>query len=213
MTPARTALAALLVIFAVASGAAGVLLVTAAPAATGADAGQLPDAGPVPAGEKGRGVVHRPDERRLEPGAPRRLLIGSAGLRAPVVPVGAGADGQLVIPQEPGTVGWWIGSAPAGARDGSTLLAGHVDSARGGLGALAVLRTLPVGTRMVLTDVFGVRHTYRMAARRTYPKADLPRDLLGGGKRPRLVLVTCGGPFDEARHRYRDNLVVYAVSA
>jgi hypothetical protein len=33
------------------------------------------------------------------------------------------------------------------------------------------------------------------------------------GTDPRLILVTCGGPFDQARHRYRDNLIVYAVPA
>jgi hypothetical protein len=27
---------------------------------------------------------------------------------------------------------------------------------------------------------------------------------------PRLVLVTCGGSFDPVRHRYQDNLIIYA---
>jgi sortase family protein len=231
-TRSRTPLAALLATLAVASGAAGGLLLATAPEATGADVGQVPVAVAVAGSDRAAppadprslerprsapaGLPRRPRDTtpsRARPGAPARLLIDSVGLGAAVVPVGAHGDGQLVLPEEPRTVGWWVGSAPAGHRRGSTVLAGHVDSASGGLGALAVLRTLPVGARIVLADVFGTRHAYRVAARRSYPKATLPSAVLGGGQGPRLVLVTCGGPFDEARRSYRDNLVVYAVPA
>ena len=224
MTPgrSRTPLAALLVTLAVACGAAGGLLLTAAPEATGADAGRVPvgvvvAAGTGPAAPDSRSLEHprapRAARPRPQPGAPARLLIGSARLRAPVVPVGDRGDGQLALPEDPGTVGWWVGSAPAGDPRGSTVLAGHVDSASAGLGALAVLRTLPVGTAVVLVDAFGTRHPYRVAARRSYPKTALPGDVLHARHVPRLVLITCGGPFDQARHSYRDNLVIYAVPA
>ena len=224
MTPgrSRTPLAALLVTLAVACGAAGGLLLTAAPEATGADAGRVPvgvvvAAGTGPAAPDSRSLEHprapRAARPRPQPGAPARLLIGSARLRAPVVPVGDRGDGQLALPEDPGTVGWWVGSAPAGDPRGSTVLAGHIDSASAGLGALAVLRTLPVGTAVVLVDAFGTRHPYRVAARRSYPKTALPGDVLHARHVPRLVLITCGGPFDQARHSYRDNLVIYAVPA
>ena len=224
MTPgrSRTPLAALLVTLAVACGAAGGLLLTAAPEATGADAGRVPvgvvvAAGTGPAAPDSRSLEHprapRAARPRPQPGAPARLLIGSARLRAPVVPVGDRGDGQLALPEDPGTVGWWVGSAPAGDPRGSTVLAGHIDSASAWLGALAVLRTLPVGTAVVLVDAFGTRHPYRVAARRSYPKTALPGDVLHARHVPRLVLITCGGPFDQARHSYRDNLVIYAVPA
>jgi hypothetical protein len=45
------------------------------------------------------------------------------------------------------------------------------------------------------------------------PKEELPADVYSRRGRPRLVLVTCGGPFDEARRHYRDNVVVTAVPA
>ena len=41
----------------------------------------------------------------------------------------------------------------------------------------------------------------------------LPREVLRARGVPRLVLITCGGPFDQVRRSYRDNLVVYAVPA
>jgi hypothetical protein len=45
------------------------------------------------------------------------------------------------------------------------------------------------------------------------PKEKLPTDIYSRRGRPRLVLVTCGGPFDEATRHYRDNVVVTAVPA
>lgn len=65
----------------------------------------------------------------------------------------------------------------------------------------------------MLADVFGSRHVYGVAARRSYSKYDLPADVIRGGSRPRLTMVTCGGPFDEDRRSYRDNVVVYAMPA
>jgi hypothetical protein len=62
---------------------------------------------------------------------------------------------------------------------------------------------------VVLTDVFGDRHTYTVTARRTYPKYALPRSVFAADAP--LVLITCGGPFDEDRGTYRDNIVVYAA--
>jgi hypothetical protein len=78
-----------------------------------------------------------------------------------------------------------------------------------GFGALAELRDVTMGSRVLLTDTFGDRHTYRVTARRTYPKYALPRSVFSGAP---LVLITCGGPFDQEHGHYRDNIVVYATA-
>jgi hypothetical protein len=144
-------------------------------------------------------------------GPPVRLSIPSGDVTAPVVPIGVRPDRSLALPDSPRTVGWWIGSAAAGDRRDGTLLAGHVDSAEQGLGALAALRDLPVGARIVVTDAFGVRHGYAVTARRSYPKYALPRSVFEIAGHPGLTLVTCGGPFDRQAGQYRDNVVVYAA--
>ena len=54
----------------------------------------------------------------------------------------------------------------------------------------------------------GLKHAYQVSARRTYNKYALPRSVFTGAP---LVLITCGGPFDEEHGRYRDNIVVYAT--
>lgn len=147
------------------------------------------------------------------PAPPARFRLSGARVGAPVVPVGVRPDGELRVPEAPREVGWWVGSAPAGAARGSTVLVGHVDSARDGIGTFAALRDVAVGARVELADAFGGTHPYRVEARRTYPKYALPRDVFRVGGDARLVLITCGGPFDSSAGRYRDNVVVYAVPA
>ena len=91
------------------------------------------------------------------------------------------------------------------------LIAGHVDSAARGPGAFFRLKEARVGDRITITSRSGSVRTYRVVSLRTMPKAQLPTDIYSTRGRPRLALVTCGGPFLEAAGHYRDNVVVIAV--
>ncbi len=65
---------------------------------------------------------------------------------------------------------------------------------------------------MQTTD--GVAASYRVTGRHFYSKADgLPAELFPLGGRPRLVLITCGGEFDQATGSYEENVVVAADPA
>jgi hypothetical protein len=142
---------------------------------------------------------------------PTRLVIDSMRVSAPVVPVGVDAGGGLTIPDDPATIGWWRGGAAPGSPVGTTLVAGHVDSARLGRGALFHLSQAPIGT-VVTISADGHRQSYRVTARRRYLKKELPwRSLFAQTAAPRLVLVTCGGNFDHRTRHYTDNVVVLAV--
>jgi hypothetical protein len=141
---------------------------------------------------------------------PVRLDLPGRAVTAPVVPVGTGADGALVIPDPPQTVGWWAPGALAGSGSGTVVVAGHVDSRLEGVGALAVLPDLTVGEDAVLTGERGAVLRYRVVARREFVKAALPPDTFDRTGAPRLVLITCGGRFDRAIRSYEDNIVVYA---
>jgi hypothetical protein len=142
---------------------------------------------------------------------PARLLVPALGVDAPVDPVGVTDRGDLVIPEEVDRVGWYrFGPAP-GAPAGSVVVAGHVDSARQGRGALFDLRSLAVGARIDLVTESGRTLRYRVTGRETIAKRRLPTErLFDRDGAPRLVVVTCGGPFDRATSAYRDNLVVAA---
>jgi hypothetical protein len=62
-----------------------------------------------------------------------------------------------------------------------------------------------------VTVAGGGTATYRVVSVRSYPKTALPTNVWSLRGPRRLVLVTCGGPFDEAAGHYRDNIVLTAV--
>jgi sortase family protein len=172
-----------------------------------------PDAGTVPAA-----AVTTPVAPRVSSGvtrepvaaafSPTGVTIAALRVSAPVDPVGVTAGGELSIPDDPARLGWWIGSAGPGSPRGTVLLAGHVDTAADGRGALFELEKLRMGA------LIGVRAgatvvTYRAVARRSYGKSRLPADLFDADTAARLVLVTCGGEFRDGS--YNDNVVLYAV--
>jgi hypothetical protein len=59
----------------------------------------------------------------------------------------------------------------------------------------------------------GRTYRYRVVAVQDYLKRKLPPGVYSLRGRPRLVLVTCGGPFIESQGHYRDNVVVVAIPA
>jgi LPXTG-site transpeptidase (sortase) family protein len=142
---------------------------------------------------------------------PTRVVLPD-GTAAPVVPVGLHPDGALVIPDDVRTVGWWTGGSEAGEAYGSVVVAGHVDSAAQGIGVFAALRRLKAG-QVVELQRDGHRLRYRIASATQVPQAELSAraGIFSVDGEPRLVLITCGGPFDRERHRYQDNLVVVAT--
>jgi Sortase domain len=142
---------------------------------------------------------------------PVRVAIPALGVDAPVVPVGVAADGALGIPARPAVVGWWAGGSSPGRGFGATVLVGHVDSAAAGPGALFRLQAIRPGA-VVTVIAAGRPWRYVVQAIRAYPKATLPAARVFGQQvAPRLVIVTCGGPFDAATGHYLDNIVVWAV--
>jgi hypothetical protein len=144
------------------------------------------------------------------PAAPIHVALPALAIDAPVVPIGVQAGGGLAIPDDPKVVGWWQDGARPGDSGGTVVLAGHVDTARDGAGALFPLTHVLPGQHIVLTTSHGA-HDYHISAMRSYLKADLPTDVFATTGQPRLILITCAGFFDSRTKQYADNLVVYAL--
>ncbi len=145
--------------------------------------------------------------------APVALALPRLGVRADVLPVTT-TDGVLGVPTDPADVGWWTGSARPGAPAGSVVIDGHVDSAVTGLGALSALVDVRTDDVVTMTNQAGTTYRYRIYAREAYSKHQpLPAALFATAGPARLVLITCGGPFDEATRSYEFNVVVLAAPA
>ncbi len=144
--------------------------------------------------------------------APTRLRIEALALDAPVIPVGVDERGELAIPADVDTVGWYRYGSAAGSATGSVVLAGHVDSAQQGVGAFRALWSAEPGTMIHLDRNNGGPLTYRVVSRETFGKNAIPLTaLFATTGAPRLTLITCGGPFDSESLSYTDNVVVTAV--
>lgn len=144
--------------------------------------------------------------------APTRVRIADLGVNAPVQAVGIDlSTGALAVPVNIQRTGWFRDGAAPGDRTGSVLIAGHVDSARSGVGAFGPLKRATARTRIQVTTADGRTRTYRVTTVRTYEKSQLPANIYSTRGSARLVLVTCGGPFNAQTGSYRDNVVVTAV--
>lgn len=141
---------------------------------------------------------------------PNRFQAPAAGIDLSVVPVGVADNGLMVLPETISQVGWYEFGARPADRAGSTVLAGHVDTIREGLGPLARLRDLEPGSELIVSAQQADPRRYRVASVRRISKARvrLP-ELFARDGAERLVVITCGGPFDR-RTGYRDNVVVVA---
>jgi sortase family protein len=145
---------------------------------------------------------------------PTRVRVPALDIDAPVYPVKISVPkGALDVPPLIHRAGWWLDGMTPGSRTGSTLIAGHVDSAKAGLGAFGPLREARPGQTVQVTTKNGQRRTYRIVSVQVMLKEKLPPSIYSRLGRPRLTLVTCGGPFDPSVGHYRDNVVVTAVPA
>jgi sortase (surface protein transpeptidase) len=143
---------------------------------------------------------------------PVRLELPGSGVDAPVDPVGVEPNGAMTLPADVGRVGWYRFGPTPGGTEGTAVLAGHVDDREQGLGALSPLRGVEPGTEVLVTDAAGAGTRWRVVSRELIDKQVLPlAELFARSGPPRLVLLTCGGPFLPALGSYRDNVVVVAV--
>ncbi|PZW03324.1 Sortase family protein [Micromonospora phaseoli] len=147
-----------------------------------------------------------------EPVPPVRLRIPEIEVTARVNPVGVNErTGEFEVPPSVDQIGWYRYGPGLEAEAGSVVIAGHVDSAEQGRGAFYRLRDLAPGDTLTATGADGTERTYRVVAREEYDKTKIPLErYFARDGRPRLTLITCGGPFDADARRYRDNIVVTA---
>ncbi|MGQ5262257.1 class F sortase [Micromonospora sp. ZYX-F-536] len=146
---------------------------------------------------------------------PVRLVIPEIDVTATVNAVGINErTNEFDVPPSVDQIGWYRYGPGLEAGAGSVVIAGHVDSAAQGRGAFFRLRELDQGDTLTATGSDGTARRYRVVAREEYAKTRIPLDrYFARDGKPRLTLITCGGPFDATARRYRDNIVVTAVPA
>jgi hypothetical protein len=164
----------------------------------------------IPQPAAGRGIRHG-HRQVAEPAMPAVLPVGAESVTIPSLQVTAAATpetvraGQLGVPADPARVGWWMPSTA------ELVIDGHVDAAATGPGALFRTGSLRPGAAITVKTTVGSEH-WTVDGVRTYRKGYMPAGLFAGYG-PRLVIITCGGPFDYVTRHYDDNVVAYASLA
>ncbi len=143
---------------------------------------------------------------------PTRVRIDRLNVDAPVQPAGIDMRvGALAVPTNVRRTGWWRDGAAPGDAFGTTLIAGHIDSRVQGAGAFKTLSRARAGMQILVTTSDGRVRPYRVTANARVLKDRLPAGIFTQRGTAKLVLVTCGGPFNARTGHYRDNIVVTAV--
>ncbi|GAB3492948.1 hypothetical protein GCM10027572_19670 [Flexivirga lutea] len=181
-----------------------------APSASGAAAAPSPSDGGAAAAQTSAAAAEQSNGEDELP-APSHLTIRRLGISMRVIPRGVSKDGQMAIPADPDTVGWYEYGPKPGAPQGTPVLAAHIDADGYGLGPFARLVNLRRGDRVDVT-AGRTKLSYRVQTVTAIakPDVDLPNLFATTGS-PQLHLVTCGGSYDYSTHHYRDNIVVTAV--
>jgi hypothetical protein len=141
---------------------------------------------------------------------PASLTIPAIGVRADgIKDLGLTSGGELEVPGDATTVGWFTG-APSPGEAGPAVLAAHVDYKHVS-GAFSRLKELRPGEQAKVGRTDGRTAVFTVYRVERYAKAEFPTDqVYGDTADPELRLITCGGAFDHSSGNYLDNVVVYA---
>lgn len=159
----------------------------------------------------------------VKPGVPVTVIAGDHQLRAPVSANRLHADGSLYVPPDSRAVSWASQDMAPGSEHGTIILVGHINY-RGVEGAFSDLASYRVGQIITLVLADGRRMKYAVAA----PPIEVNKDkvgqrrqelfdqthsygLPGHPKSGRLLLLSCGGVFDNRTGHYESNIFVYAL--
>jgi Sortase domain len=156
-------------------------------------------------------------------GVPVKVIVPEHKLNAPVSSNRLNADGSLYVPDDPRAVSWASQDVAPGTGHGTIILVAHID--KGGVaGAFSDLADYRVGQGITLVLADGRQMRYAVAAEpievnkdKLYPRRQELFDqthsyaLPGRPKTGRLLLLSCGGAFDNRTGHYESNIFVYAM--
>ncbi len=145
----------------------------------------------------------------LPPAAPVSVTIPRLHISSPLLSLGIGSGGAMDVPTDPALAGWYRLGPPPGAL-GPAVIAGHVtwNLVPAVFFRLSELRPGDVVQVVRADDLVAV---FEVTEVRRYKKSQFPTSTVFGGiDYAGLRLVTCGGQYESAAHRYSDNVVAFA---
>jgi sortase (surface protein transpeptidase) len=168
---------------------------------------------PKPTPERATPGADEPDLRDqitglvLPESEPVAVSIPRIRVRSRLVPLGLEENGAMETPK-PADVGWYSRGPSPGAL-GPAVIAGHVTW--NGPAVFYRLGTMRRGDHVSVTRKDGKTAVFTVTRVAQFPQSRFPsRVVYGPIDHAGLRLITCGGTYDAARHKYLDNVVVFA---
>ena len=141
---------------------------------------------------------------------PTRLQIPSINVDAPVDPAGLTEDGDMDVPSDIVSTGWFESGYMPG-EPGNSVIAGHVDG-KNGPAVFYDIGKLKSGDEVLVTGEDGTELVFVVNKVEIYPFEDSPlREIFGFSNGSRLNLITCTGEYNKKGSYYEDRLVVYTT--
>ena len=123
--------------------------------------------------------------------------------------LGVDDDGVMEVPADPANAGWYVLGPSPGAL-GPAVVAGHVTWNQSPAVFFRLTELRP-GDVVHVTRTDGLVAVFEVSRVERYPKSAFPTDLVFGAlDHAGLRLITCGGDYEQASHRYSDNVVAFA---
>jgi sortase (surface protein transpeptidase) len=129
---------------------------------------------------------------------------------SPLVRLGVDSTGAMEVPADPARPGWYdLGPTPGAL--GPAVIAGHVTWNRSPAVFYELAKLRP-GDRVVVDRADGLKAVFAVRRVTRFQKRHFQtREVFGPLNRAGLRLITCGGTYDGAAHRYLANVVVFAT--
>jgi sortase (surface protein transpeptidase) len=138
---------------------------------------------------------------------PVAVSIPRIGVQSRLVRLGIKSNGEMELP-DPAVAGWFTGGPTPGAL-GPAVITGHVTW--NGPAVFHRLGSMRRGDQVTVTREDGKTAVFTVSRVARFSKSRFPsRAVYGAIDHAGLRLITCGGTYDAASHKYLDNVVVFA---
>ncbi len=142
---------------------------------------------------------------------PVRLQIPKLSIDAKVQKVGITKKDTMGIPSNFTDVGWYKYGPVPGAM-GNAVIDGHVDNAVNLSGVFKRLDTLKPGDKLSVVNAGGEVSHFVVTRKEIWDyDATTTGELFGSATTSNLILVTCGGDWDQAIKEYLKRVVIFSM--
>lgn len=145
---------------------------------------------------------------KMKKSEPVRVQIPAIGLDTELIRLGLQADGTLEVPSTGFPAGWFTG-APTPGEIGPAVIVGHVHWQRK-VGVFGSLGKVNAGNQILVSRADGSVAVFVVTRVERVVKSEFPSEQVYGNiDIAGLRVITCDG-YDQSRHEYEDNLIVFA---